>query len=101
MPNGHGGHVRFFSVGVLVVLVALTLAAYYKSGEDWVLYSGYALSALLGERFAHHLHRWKSEEYDGAYLSGAEKAGARKLYIVAAIIYVIGAVAAWNLLATK
>ena len=101
MPNGHGGHVRFFSVGVLLVMLAVALAAYLKSGEDWVLYSGYALSALAGERIAHHLHRWHSEEYDGAYYSDAEKAGVRKIYIVAAILYVIGALAAWNLLTTK
>jgi hypothetical protein len=101
MPNGHGGSVRFFSVGVLVIILAVNLVAYHKSGEAWVLYAGYALSALLGERFAHHLHRWNSEEYDGAYYSDAEKAGARKIYIVAAILYVIGAVVAWNFLTTK
>ena len=101
MPNGHGGYVRFLSVVVLLLFLAGVFAAHHKTGEAWLLYAGYALSALLGERFAHHLHRWNSEEYDGAYYSDAEKAGVRKTYIVAAILYVIGALAAWNLLTTK
>ena len=101
MPNGHGGYVRFFSVGVILFFLAATFAAWHKSGEPWLLYGGYALAALGGERFAHHLHRWNSEEYDGAYYSDAEKARVRKTYIVAAIIYVIGAVVAWDLLTTR
>lgn len=101
MPNGHGGSVRFFPVGVILFFLVGLFAAYYQSGEAWQLYAGYGLSALLGERFAHHLHRWNSEEYDGAYYSDAEKAAVRKTYVVAAILYVIGAVAAWNLLTTK
>ena len=101
MPNGHGGHVRFFPVGVILLFLAGTFAAWHKSGEEWLLYAGYALSALGGERFAHHLHRWSSEEYDGAYYSDAEKASVRKTYIVGAIIYVLGGLIGWNFLTTK
>jgi hypothetical protein len=101
MPNGHGGQVRFLPVALLLVCAAVLIVYARKSGEEWAVYGGYGLAALIGERFAHHLHRWKSEEYDGSYYSDAEKAAARKTYIVAAIIYVIGALVAWNLLITK
>ncbi len=99
MPNGHGGHVRFFSVIVLLVALAAMLAVYRKAGNPWVLYAGYGLAALLGERFAHHLHRWKMEEYDGSYYSDAEKARVRKAYVAGALLYAIAAVAAWHFLA--
>ena len=101
MPNGHGGTVRYFSFGVIVLFLAGVFAAWHKSGEEWLLYAGYALSALGGERLAHHLHRWKSLEYDGAYYSDEEKAGVRKTYIVGAIIYVLGGLIGWNFLTTK
>lgn len=101
MPNGHGGYVRFLSVAALLLLLGGVFAGYLKSPEPWLLYAGYAVAALLGERFAHNLHMWKAEEYDGVYLSDDEKIGARKTYIVAAVIYVIGAVVAWDFLTTK
>ena len=101
MPNGHGGHVRFFSFGVIVLFLAGIFAAWHKSGEEWLLYAGYALAALGGERLAHHLHRWKYEEYDGSYYSEETHAAVRKLYLVAAIIYVLGGLIAWHFLTTK
>jgi hypothetical protein len=101
MPNGHGGHVRFFSVVLLTICAAGLLIYARKTEEAWALYGGYGLAVLIGERFAHHLHRWHVQEYDGGYYSDAEKAGARKTYIVAAILYVIGALVAWDLLTTK
>jgi hypothetical protein len=101
MPNGHGGYVRFLSVGVILFFLAGTFAAWHKSGEEWLLYAGYALSALGGERLAHHLHRWKYDEYGGAYYSEETHAAVRKLYIVAAIIYALGGLIAWHFLTTK
>ena len=101
MPNGHGGHVRFLPVGVILLILAGLFAAWHKSGAEWLLHAGYVLSALGGERLAHHLHRWASEEYDGAYYSDEEKAGVRKTYIVAAIIYVLGGLIGWHFLTTK
>jgi hypothetical protein len=100
MPNGHGGHVRFLPVIVLALLLAALLAAYRGSGEPWMLYAGYALSAVFGERLAHHLHRWQVLEYGGAYATDEEKAGARKTYVVGAIVYVLGGLIGWNLLTT-
>ena len=102
MPNGHGGSARFFPVIILLVIAAGLLVYVRSDGAPgWALYAGYPLACLMGERIAHHLHRWHAEEYDGAYLTDQEKAGARKTYIVAAIIYVIGAVVAWDFLTTK
>ena len=98
MPNGHGGHLRFFSVGVILLFLGGIFAVWHKSGEEWLLYAGYALSALGGERFAHHLHRWGAEEYDGAYTSDAEKASVQKTYVVGAIIYVLGGLIGWHFL---
>jgi hypothetical protein len=99
MPNGHGGHVRFLSAIVLLVILGTMLAVYRKAGNPWVLYAGYGLAGLLGERLSHHLHQWKMEEYDGAYYSDSGKARGRKIYIAGAILYVIAAVAAWHFLA--
>lgn len=101
MPNGHGGYVRFFSVIVIVLATTGLLVYVRKTGVEWAVYAGYVLAVLLGERFAHHLHRWKIEEYDGAYATDEEKAAARKTYIVGAIIYVLGAVVAWHFLTTQ
>ena len=100
MPNGHGGIVRFLSVIVLLIFAAALLVYVRRGGSEWAVYAGYGLAALIGERFAHHLHRWHVNEYDGAYATDAEKAGARKMYLVGAVIYVLGALVAWNLLAT-
>ena len=100
MPNGHGGNVRFFSVVFLLVAAGLLLAYARNTGADWAVYGGYALAALTGERFAKNLHLWHVENYDGAYATDEEKAGARKTYRVGAVIYVIFAVAVWNLLTT-
>lgn len=99
MPNGHGGHVRFLPVIVLLVVMGTMLTVYRKAGDPWVFYAGYGLAALLGERFAHHLHRWKMDEYDGAYYSDAGKARVLRIYRIAAAIYGIAAVAAWYFLA--
>ena len=101
MPNGHGGYVRFFSVAVLLLFLGGVFAAYRMNPELWLLAAGYGLAALLGERFARNLHMWNAEEYGGSYYSDAEMAGARKTYIVAAVIYAIGAVVAWGFLTTK
>jgi hypothetical protein len=101
MPNGHGGHARFVTVILLLIVAGGLLVYARKTDEAWAIYGGYALAALIGERIAHHVHRWNSEEYDGAYYSDAEKAGARKIYIVAAIIYAIGGVVAWYFLTHK
>jgi hypothetical protein len=101
MPNGHGGHVRFFTVILLLIVAGGLLVYARKTDEALAVYGGYALAILIGERIAHHVHRWKSEEYDGAYYSDAEKAGARKLYIICAILYAIGAVVMWDFLTTK
>lgn len=98
MPNGHGGHVRFLPVIVLLVVLAGLLVYARKTGAEWAAWGGYGLAALAGERLAHHLHRWNSEEYDGAYYSGEEKAAARKTYIAAAVIYMIGGAVAWYFL---
>jgi hypothetical protein len=98
MPNGHGGVVRFFSVIVLLIFAAGLLVLAKKGGEEWAIYAGYGLAILIGERFAHHLHLWQINEYDGAYASDAEKAAARKIYIVGAVIYILGAVVAWHFL---
>ena len=100
MPNGHGGSVRFLSVGVILFLLAGVFAAYHNTGEPLWRWLGYGLAALGGERFAHHLHRWKYDESGGAYYSWETHAAVRKLYIVAAIIYVMGAVVAWHFLTT-
>jgi len=98
MPNGHGGYVRFFSV-IVLLLFAGGLLVYIRNGAaGWAVYPGYGLAVLIGERFAHHLHLWHIDEYDGACSSDKEKAGARKTYIVGAIIYVLGAVVAWHFL---
>jgi hypothetical protein len=99
MPNGHGGHVRFFSMIVLTLFAAGLLIYARKTGAEWAVYSGYGLAVLIGERFAHHLHLWHVDEY--VDWSDDEKAAARKTYIIGAIIYVIGAVVAWNFLTTK
>jgi len=99
MPNGHGGSVRFFPVIVLLVILGTMLVVYRKAATPWVLYAGYGFAALLGERLSHHLHRWKVEEYDGAYYSDPEKARVRKVYLAAAALYVIAAVATWHFLA--
>lgn len=98
MPNGHGGVGRFYSVIFLLIFAGGLLAYARKSGAEWAVYAGYALAVLIGERFAHHLHHWHVDEYDGTYASDEEKAGARKMYIVGAVIYVLGAVVAWNFL---
>ncbi len=95
MPNGHGGSVRFFSVIVLLIFAGGLLAYIRNGGAGWSVYPGYGLAVLIGERFAHHLHLWHIDEYDGAYASDEEKTGGRKTYIVGAIIYVLGAVVAW------
>lgn len=100
MPNGHGGVVRFFSVIVLLIFAAGLLAYVKKGGAEWAIYAGYFLALAIGERFAHHLHLWHVDEYEGAYSSDEEKAGARKTYIVGAVIYVLGAVVAWYFLTT-
>jgi hypothetical protein len=99
MPNGHGGYVRFLSVIILLVMLAAMLALYRKAGNSWMLYAGYGLAALLGERFAHHLHRWKTEEYDGGYYSDSEKTRVRTVYLAGAILYAAAAVAAWHFFA--
>jgi hypothetical protein len=98
MPNGYGGYVRFFSVGVILFFLAGIFAAWHKSGEGWLLYTGYALAALGGERLAHHLHRWKYDEYGGAYYSEETHAAVRKLYIICTILYATGGVVAWYFL---
>ncbi len=98
MPNGHGGYVRFFSVVVLLFFAAGLLAYIKNGGAEWAVYAGYGLAVLIGERFAHNLHRWGAEEYGGAYASDEENAAAQKTYIVGAIIYVLGAVVAWHFL---
>lgn len=100
MPNGHGGSVRFFSVVVLLFFAAGLLAYVRNGGAGWAVYAGYGLAVLIGERFAHHLHRWHVEEYDGAYASDEQNAAAQKTYIVGAIIYVLCAVVAWYFLTT-
>lgn len=100
MPNGHGGSVRFFSAIFLLIIAGVLLAYARKSGAEWAVYAGYGLALLIGERFAHHLHLWHVVEYDGAYSSDEEKAAAKKMYIIGAVIYVMGAVMAWNLLTT-
>ena len=99
MPNGHGGVVRFFSVIVLLLFAAALLAYIKQGGSAWAVYAGYGLAVLIGERFAHHLHLWRVDEYGGAYVTDAEQAGARKTYLVGAVIYVLGALVAWNFLA--
>jgi hypothetical protein len=99
MPNGHGGRVRFFPVIVLALFLGGLLVYARKTGAEWAIYAGYGVAVLAGERFAHHLHLWHVDEY--VDWSDEEKAAARKIYIVGAIIYVIGALAAWNLLTTK
>ena len=99
MPNGHGGVVRFFSVIVLLIFAAALLAYVKQGGSEWAVYAGYGLALLIGERIAHHLHLWHVDEYDGAYATDAEKAGARKTYLVGAVIYVLGALVAWYFLA--
>ena len=101
MPNGHGGYVRFFSVIVLVIIAGILLAYARKSGTEWAIYAGYGVSILIGERLAHHIHRWHTDWYGGGYHSDEEKAAARKMYIIGAVIYVLGAVIAWNLLTTQ
>ena len=98
MPNGHGGVVRFFSVIVLLVFAAGLLAYIKQGGWTGAVYAGYGLAILIGERFAHHLHLWHVDEYDGAYSTDEEKAAARKTYIVGAVIYILGAVVAWYIL---
>jgi len=98
MPNGHGGRLRFFSVIVLLAVAAGLLAWVRQGAPDWVTYAGYGLAFPIGERIAHHLHRWSAEEYDGGFATDEERAGARKTYLVGTVIYVIGALAAWNLL---
>jgi YD repeat-containing protein len=98
MPNGHGGYVRYFSVVVLLIVAAGLLVYARKTDEAWAVYGGYALGALIGERLAHHLHRWKYDEYGGAYYSEETHAAVRKLYIVCAILYAIGGVVAWYFL---
>ncbi len=102
MPNGHGGQVRFFSV-IILLFFAAGLLAYVRQGgaPEWVAYTGYPLVILIGERFAHHLHRWHAEEYGGDYTTEEEKIGARKTYIVGAVIYVLAAVVTWDFLTTR
>jgi hypothetical protein len=100
MPNGHGGNARFFPVIFFLVVAGGLLAYARNTGADWAVYGGYGLAILIGERFAKSLHLWHVENYDGAYATDEEKAGARKTYRVGAVIYVIVAVAAWNLLTT-
>ncbi len=101
MPNGHGGHVRFFSVIFLLLIAGGLLVYARKTEEAWALYGGYGLAALIGERFAHHLHRWKYEEYGGSYHSEETLAAVRKFYIICAILYAIGGVVAWYFLTHK
>ena len=96
MPNGHGGRVRFFPVIVLLIMAAVLLAYARKDAADWALYAGYGLAILIGERLAHHLHLWHLDVY--ADSSDSEKAGARKMYIIGTVIYVLGAVVAWYFL---
>ena len=99
MPNGHGGVVRFFSVIVLLFFAAGLLAYIKNHGADWAVYAGYGLAVLIGERFAHHLHLWHLDVYVDS--SDSERAAARKMYIVGAVIYILGAVVAWGFLTTK
>ena len=99
MPNGHGGVVRFFSVIVLLIFAAGLLAYAKKSGAEWAVYAGYPLAVLIGERLAHHLHLWHLDVYVDS--SDAERAAARKMYIVGGMIYVLGAIIAWYFLTTK
>lgn len=98
MPNGHGGVVRFFSVIVLLFFAAGLLAYVKQGGPDWAAYAGYALAVAIGERLAHHLHLWHLDVYVAS--SDSERAAARKMYIVGAVIYVLGAVVAWYFLVT-
>ena len=100
MPNGHGGGVRFFSVVVLLVLAAGLLAYVKNGGPEWALYAGYPLALVAGERLAFHVHLWRVEWYDGGYASDDEKARARRMYLIGAVIYVLGAVVAWYFLTT-
>ncbi len=101
MPNGHGAHFRFLPVIVLLVFGG-GLLVYARDGgaPGWVAYTGYPLAWLIGERIAYHLHRWHAEEHGGEYSTEEEKAAARKTYIVGAVIYILGAMVAWNFLTT-
>ncbi len=101
MPNGHIRRIRFLPVIVLLAMGG-GLLVYVRNGgaPGWVVYAGYPLAWLIGERIAYHLHRWHAEEHGGDYSTEEEKAAARKTYIVGAVIYILGALVAWDLLIT-
>lgn len=98
MPNGHGGRVRFLPVIVLAVIAAGLLAYVKKDGAEWALYTGYGLAVVIGERLADHLHRWHLDVYVDA--TDSERAAAQKMYIIGAVIYILGAEVAWYFLTT-